>query len=333
MTVEHPFAPFVRALGKGPQLARHLTEAEAFEAGRMVMDGRVEPIQLGAFLCLMRVMGETPDELAGLVRAARESLPDVHKSAADLDWPAYAGKKNRLPWFLLSALLLAGSGIRVLMHGGAEHTAGRQFTETALAALGVAPARTADEGAAQLSADGFAYLPLSAISTRLGELLALKPIIGLRSPFHTVAKALNPFDAPTQMIGVAHPPYRELHQRAGLLVGQKRLAVFKGDGGEAERRPEKSLDVAVVEGPNMTEEIWPALLETSSLPHEDPSDLGRLRELWNGQTSDPIAESIVTGTAAIALKTMGRATNQASAQAMADEMWKKRDTSVLRGAA
>jgi anthranilate phosphoribosyltransferase len=71
---EHPFAPFVRALGKGPQLARHLTEAEAFEAGCMVMDGRVEPIQLGAFLCLMRVMGETPEELAGLVRAARQSL-------------------------------------------------------------------------------------------------------------------------------------------------------------------------------------------------------------------------------------------------------------------
>src|SRR5271154_4594349 len=107
------------------------------------------------------------------------------------------------------------------MHGGAEHTSGRQFTETALAALGIAPARSVNEADAQLGARRFAYLPLTAISARLGELLALKPIIGLRSPFHTVVKAFNPFDAPSQMIGVAHPPYRPLHQHAAVILGQK----------------------------------------------------------------------------------------------------------------
>ncbi len=99
----------------------------------MIMRSDIEPIQLGAFLCLMRVMGETSAELAGLVMAARETL---HRPSgaptADLDWPAYAGKKNRLPWFLLTALLLAGAGIRVAMHGrrgthggAAVHRAGR----------------------------------------------------------------------------------------------------------------------------------------------------------------------------------------------------------------
>ncbi len=299
----------------------------------MVMDGRVEPIQLGAFLCLMRVMGETPEELAGLVRAARQSLrPWPSNPAADLDWPAYAGKKHRLPWFLLSALLLGGAGIRVLMHGGAEHTAGRQFTETALAALGIAPARTIDEAVNRLADGGFAYLPLSTISARLGELLTLKPIIGLRSPFHTVAKALNPFDAPCQFIGVAHPPYRSLHQIAGALLGQKRLAVLKGDGGEAERRPEKPLDVAVVDGASTAEEIWPALLDSASLPHEDPTDLDRLRAVWIGATVDPIAESIVCGTAAVALKALGRASAQNEAQSLSEALWRDRDKHGLKGA-
>lgn len=334
MMTEHRFAQFVRALGKGPQLARHLTEPEAYEAGRMIMNGQVEPIQLGAFLCLMRVLGETPEELAGLVRAARELLPHrPQMSTADLDWPTYAGKKNWLPWFLLSALLLAGGGIRVLMHGGAEHTSGRQFTETALAAVGVTPARSIAEAAAQLVSRRFAYLPLAAISARLGELLALKPIIGLRSPFHTVVKAFNPFDAQSQMIGVAHPPYRQLHQRAAVIVGQKRLAVFKGDGGEAERRPEKPLDVATVDGSSVGEETWPALLDLPSLPHEDPSDLPRLLAVWSGTTTDQSVEAMITGTAAVALKTVGRVATPNEARALAETLWRDRDRRQLIGAA
>ncbi len=334
MNDEHPFAQYVRALGKGPNLARHLTEAESVEAGRMIMRGAVDPLQLGAFLCLTRVKGETPEELAGLVQAAREALTRATgATTADLDWPAYAGKKNRLPWFLLSALLLAGAGIRVVMHGGAEHTAGRMFTEAALAALGVAPARSLDEAAAQLAARRFAYVPLAVINARLGELLALKPIIGLRSPFHTVAKALNPFEASCQVIGVAHPPYRALHLQAAVLLRQPRLAVFKGDGGEAERRPEKALDVATLEGGATAEENWPPLLNVANLPHEDPTDLDRLRDVWSGRAHDTVAETIVTGTAAVALKAMGRATGQDEAQVLAETFWHERDKRAIKGAA
>jgi anthranilate phosphoribosyltransferase len=202
-----------------------------------------------------------------------------------------------------------------------------------LAALGIGAARSIDEAEAQLSRRGFAYLPLGAISPRLGELLALKPIIGLRSPFHTVAKALNPLDASCQMIGVAHPPYRALHQRAAVLIGQRRLAVFKGDGGEAERRPEKPLDVAVVADGLASDETWPALLAVSNLPHEDASDHARLLAVWSGAIADPAAEAMVTGTTAVALKTLGRAATQDEAQALAETMWRKRATEALKGAA
>ncbi|MRB61752.1 hypothetical protein GH880_30400, partial [Bacillus thuringiensis] len=47
---EHPFAQFVRILGKGKRGARSLTREEAREALGMILDGRVEDAQLGAFL-------------------------------------------------------------------------------------------------------------------------------------------------------------------------------------------------------------------------------------------------------------------------------------------
>ena len=48
--MEHPFAQFVRIIGKGPKLSRPLTEDEMLEAARMILAGDVEPLQLGAFL-------------------------------------------------------------------------------------------------------------------------------------------------------------------------------------------------------------------------------------------------------------------------------------------
>jgi hypothetical protein len=74
MTAEHPFAGFVRALGKGPKTARPLTRAEARAAFGMVMADAISPVQLGAFLTLVRVMTETAEELAGFAEAARTTL-------------------------------------------------------------------------------------------------------------------------------------------------------------------------------------------------------------------------------------------------------------------
>ncbi|TXL01487.1 glycosyl transferase, partial [Methylococcaceae bacterium HT1] len=113
-TTEHPFAEFIRILGKGKKGSRPLTQDEAYHAMRMILAGEVEEIQLGAFLMLMRVKEETPEELAGFVLAVRETLPRISTDIADLDWSAYAGKRRHLPWYILSSLLLAENGIKVL---------------------------------------------------------------------------------------------------------------------------------------------------------------------------------------------------------------------------
>ena len=67
----HPFARFVRLLGRGKTLARALTIDEAEEAMAMILAGEVLPEQLGAFLMLLRIKEETGEEIAGFLRAAR----------------------------------------------------------------------------------------------------------------------------------------------------------------------------------------------------------------------------------------------------------------------
>src|SRR5271166_665750 len=137
----HPFARFINILGRGKTLTRSLTIEEAEEAMTMILAGETLPEQLGAFLMLLRVKEESPAEIAGFVRGARASIPtSAHSPQVDLDWSSYAGKRRQLPWFVLSALLLARSGWRLFMHGAEAHIEGRIYT----GAAGAGPARVGE---------------------------------------------------------------------------------------------------------------------------------------------------------------------------------------------
>ncbi len=79
MEFDHPFAKHVRVLGRGRTLSRALTLEEAEDAMAMILRGEALPEQIGAFMMLLRVKEETPEEIAGFVRGTRATfdLPDV----------------------------------------------------------------------------------------------------------------------------------------------------------------------------------------------------------------------------------------------------------------
>lgn len=331
MTEEHPFAPYVRALGKGPNLSRPLTMDEARAAMGMILRGQVEPVQLGAFLCLLRVKTETPAEAAGLALGIRDSLSRPPNLVADVDWASYAGKSRRLPYYLLAALALAQSGVKVFMHGAEHHTAGRVYSTEALASLGVNAATSVDQAAEQLARTNFTYITLEHLAPGLQAIIDLKPLLGLRSPVHTVARMANPSGAPFSINGVTHPPYLPVHQDGALLLGDRFSAAFKGDGGEVERRPEKPTEVwAVLDGAAIRED-WPALLG-GIREREDILDLSRLRAVWTGDEQDPSADATIAGTIAIVLRYSGRAGSVAEAEAAGQALWQARDRRTVPGA-
>lgn len=70
--IEHPFAQYIRILGKGKTGSRSLNQQEAFDAFSMILNQQVEDVQLGAFLMLLRVKEESVDELIGFVQATRQ---------------------------------------------------------------------------------------------------------------------------------------------------------------------------------------------------------------------------------------------------------------------
>jgi anthranilate phosphoribosyltransferase len=181
------------------------------------------------------------------------------------------------------------------------------------------------EAADHIRASNFAYLPLRVIHPRLQEIIELKPIIGVRSPVNTFARMINPFSASYEMHTVFHPNYRDVHRETAQLLGQPHMAVFKGEGGEAERRPHKPVLVQSISNGELVEEEWPPMLADSTAEKDEALDLNRLKAVWSGDVEEEYATAAVTGTIAIALRLMGRAGGIEDAQAAAVEMWNARD--------
>lgn len=330
----HPFAKFIQILARGKTKTRSFTVEESRESMAMILRGEARPEQIGAFLMLLRLKEETPEEIAGFTMGTRDTfrLP-AELPKVDVDWSSYAGKRRQLPWFILSALLLAQNDFKVFMHGTGGHTPGRIYTRETLQKLGFPIARSFDQAIEHLSTGNFAYVPLEVMSSKLRELIEMRPIFGLRSPVHSFARMLNPFNAPVMMQGIFHRGFMDIHAGAGLLLDQPVTTVFRGEGGEIERRPNKPTVAWTAKDGEISHEEWPALLPNGHAVADEEMDINNLVAIWRGEESSEYAEASVTGTLAIALKSMGQASTIEAAQAMAENMWTNRDRSGLPVAA
>ncbi|MEE2730882.1 MAG: glycosyl transferase family protein [Pseudomonadota bacterium] len=325
---EHPFAQYVRILGKGKKGSRSLTEVEAYDAMRMIMAGKVQDVQLGAFLMLLRVKEESPEELLGFVKAVRESIEQEVKIDVDLDWSSYAGKRRHFPWYLFSIFLLAERGHSVFMHGASGHTIDRIYTEDVLQELGLGVASNWNECASQIRERRFTYFPLEHLCPTLHRIIELRNVMGLRSPVHTLSRLLNPCDAPAVIQGIFHPGYRPVHQLAAQALGYARVDVIKGEAGEIERNPDIPCLVQSVRNGELFDETWPPQFGKRHVK-ESELDLRDFAAVWRGDQQHEYGEAAVVGTTAIALKLLGQADQQDRAFEMASDLWAQRNKSML----
>jgi len=327
---EHAFAEYVRTLGRGKRARRSLTREEARDAMQMILDGKAEEVQLGAFLMLLRVKEETPEELAGFLDACRALCDRTLAGfpAVQLDWPSYAGKKKHHPWYLLATILLADQGIRTLLHGGPAHTPNRVYTDELLPALGLKVASSVSEAGEHLDQQGLAYLPIEQFCGPLSYLLTLRYYLGLRSPINTLARSLNPARAPLSMQSVFHPAYITLHQGAAELCGDRDLLLFKGEGGELEIRPDARTSIT---GIRHGEALKGAVVDNVMPRHTPPGspNAETLKQVWRGEVQDEYGENAVIQTVAVALWGLDRADSLEDAQTKATELWASRDRSRL----
>ena len=265
---------FIKAVGAGSKRARALTRDEAREAMSLIAAGAAEPVQVGAFLLALRMKGESPDELAGFADAFARHVPaPAACPAGTLEVDAHGDGHGDLPSLLVAAACAAAAeGVPVCLSLEVGSPFSRHGLDAALGLVGLDGALDPARAAADLARAGVAACDLTRCCPPLARLVALRPLLGVRSAAQTVAKLLSPFASPTaRLVGVFHAPYLEPTARALGLLGIDRALVAQALGGLPEARPGRLLRVMDTTGAGRTIDLRSLAREPAAPPSASAS--------------------------------------------------------------
>jgi len=235
------YAHYIKEIGRGAQGARDLSSDDARQLYSAILDGGVPDLELGAILLALRVKGEALDEMLGFLAAADQrthQLDSPHGRVRPVVLPSYNGARKEANLTPLLALLLQRFGVPVLVHGLIEGF-GRVTTGQIFRELGIMPATTTHQAQTMLQEKGLAFVPLTALSPGLHNLLALRARMGVRNSAHSLVKMLSPFDGEAVVVAPAtHPDFIEL-MRNMLLARGDRAILLRGTEGEPFANPKR----------------------------------------------------------------------------------------------
>ena len=236
-------APYIKEIGRGKEGARSLSQAQAHDLMSQVLDGHVSDLEVGAFCIAMRIKGETTVELAGFLDAAQERCVPItnslHTDGPVVLLPSYNGARKLPNLTALLALLLAQSGVSVLVHGVSKDV-GRVTTADVFHDLGLPIAHHINDIGHAWSRREPVFIAIDTLCPALARLLDVRRVIGLRNPGHTVAKLLDPTrgGAALRVVNHTHPEYAEA--LSGFLQHTKANAMLmRGTEGEPAADPRR----------------------------------------------------------------------------------------------
>ncbi|PUE07784.1 DNA-binding protein YbiB [Limnohabitans sp. T6-20] len=232
---------YIKDIGRGKDGARALSREQAADLMGQVLDQQVSDLELGAFCIAMRIKGETPEEMAGFLDATHARLNKVRiGQTPTVVLPSYNGARKLPVLTPLLALLLAREGVAVVVHGAATEDK-RVSSQAVFAHLGVTPVdRVGPAEAGQVQ-----FIPTGVLNAGLDRLLAVRRVVGLRNPGHSLVKLMKPCDGPALVVSsYTHPEYLLSMSATFALTGQHAL-LLRGTEGEpvADARRTPAMDV------------------------------------------------------------------------------------------
>ncbi|MGC8843582.1 MAG: anthranilate phosphoribosyltransferase, partial [bacterium] len=207
-------------------LAReNLSREKAYEVMNEIMEGRATPSQIGAFLIALRAKGESVEEVSGFAQAMRDKALRLDYPGELLDTCGTGGDGiGTINISTLSALVLAGGGVKVAKHGN-RSVSSLCGSADLLEGLGVRIEMTPDVAKRCLEECNFAFLFAPLYHPAMRYAAGPRKEIGVRTVFNMLGPLTNPARVKRQLVGVFSPSLTTLVASVLLSLGVERAMV------------------------------------------------------------------------------------------------------------
>jgi len=296
---------------------QNLDHDTAYAFMNAVFSQQVNDAQLGAALGILRQRGESPDELAGFLRAMLDHARTIDFDGEILVDPVGTGGDglNTYNISTMSAIVMAGLDVPVAKHGNRKASS-RSGSSDALESAGVPIISDIPRLEKALREVGITFLFAPNHHPVLRHVAELRRTLGVMTTFNLLGPLANPAPVTHQLLGVARADVLEDYAKAAASRGVKAYVVH-GDQGADEALP--SGDFLIVRGANEpVERVDPRsygapLCDLSDLQGGSPEQNARmLWEVLQGKGSEPVAHAVALNVA-LMLEMLGRADSRKDA--------------------
>jgi anthranilate phosphoribosyltransferase len=221
----------VAAISKLVEL-QNLTEEEAAQAMRQIMEGGATPAQIAAFLTGLRIKGETIEEITGCARVMREKATPIRAPYPNVIDTCGTGGDGAQTFNIstTAAFVVAGAGVPVAKHGN-RAISSRCGSADLLQALGVTIELSPEMTEQCLAEVGLTFLFAPLFHSAMKNAIGPRREIGVRTIFNILGPLTNPAGAKHQILGVSRQELAEPMARVLGNLGSARAFVVHGADG------------------------------------------------------------------------------------------------------
>ncbi len=220
----------VELVAGGGTLPAPLAEAAMEE----LMDGSAPPVQVAPLLAMMRVRGETPEEVAAFARVmrGRSVRVDAPEDAVDLCGTGADGL-HTFNISTLASFVVAGAGAPVAKHGNRAITS-RSGSADLIEALGIPLDPGPEAVARSIRETGFGFMFAPAYHPAMKHAMPIRRELPMRTIFNLLGPLSSPARVRRQLLGVADPSLVPLIAGALSRLDTVRALVVHGADGSDE---------------------------------------------------------------------------------------------------
>jgi anthranilate phosphoribosyltransferase len=283
------------------------------------MSGEATPVQVAGFAVALRAKGESPEEIAGLVRAMLEVAEPLDLPGPAVDTCGTGGDRaSTVNISTMAALVVRGAGVRVIKHGNraASSACGSaDLLEELGVVIDLAPAAVAR---CVTEADiGFCFA--RTFHPALRHAAVARSELGIATFFNVLGPLTNPAQPSAQAVGVADERLAAVMAQVLADRGASAL-VFRGTDGLDELSVSAPSRVWVVAGGEVRQDaVDPRDLGIPAAPMDAlrgadaAHNAGVTRRLLDGE-SGPVRDAVLLNAAAAIVAADGAGPGPVTAQ-------------------
>ncbi len=257
---------------------KNLTQEEAEQVMKEIMEGKATDAQIAAFLISLRMKGETIGEITACAKIMREKASKISPKADYLVDTCGTGgdKSGTFNISTAAAFVAAGAGVAVAKHGN-KSVSSKCGSADVLAALGVniqlEPKLV--ERCIEETGIGFMFAPL--FHPAMKYVMNARKETGVRTVFNILGPMTNPAGAKSQVIGVFNPVLIRDIANVMKNLGSRHVLVVNGDG----------LDEITIAGKTKAAELKNGNVKTYDINPEDYGfDISPLNAILGGDAQE-----------------------------------------------